>query len=212
VGKTYQFKSLAGISGWLKIFLVLSFLAHLALLVLSLLAIDSVYRQIEKFTGDFLAYRVFFWFQLATALNGLILIGCAISYFTWLYRANSNVHAAGAQAVRSPAWAIGGYFVPVANIGLGMESVREIWKASKSPENWETLTTTRLVSVWWACWLFGNAALTFVGFNHPETLAALSAQAITRAISYALILGAIAAMVAIVSDVSKFQMRISPAS
>lgn len=203
--KTYQFKSLTEISKLLMIFLSLAFLSHFALLIFSLETLDWGMSKFVDAVFPFVTTRMI---SVTLILNGFILIACAITYFIWLYRANSNVHAAGAEGVRSPGWAVGGYFIPAANIALGIDAMREIWKASKSPEGWKNLKTTRLVPIWWGCWLFGNAALLFADSDRAGNLTVLAFRSNARLISYALLLVAIATLVAIVSGISKFQARL----
>jgi hypothetical protein len=80
-----------------------------------------------------------------------VLLGAA-SFMVWLYRAYANIQAVpGNQLPWSRRWAIGGWFVPLANLYLGPRVVVEV--ASNSVPADDPITKDRLVKlarVWWA--------------------------------------------------------------
>lgn len=80
----------------------------------------------------------------------------AILFLRWTYRANDTVHRLGAQGLGpSPGWAVGWYFVPVACLGMPFQAMRETWKASIDPQDWEIVRASPMLGWWWLCWLLG---------------------------------------------------------
>ena len=85
-------------------------------------------------------------------------VGCAIVFLFWLYRASSNARALGARDMMvSPGWAVGWYFVPLANLGMPYVTVRDLWKASAKPRDWQIESAPATIAVWWGCWIVANA-------------------------------------------------------
>jgi len=44
---------------------------------------------------------------------------------------------------------VGWYFVPVANLWKPYQAMKEIWKASSDPENWQDRPVSPLLPWWW---------------------------------------------------------------
>lgn len=93
-----------------------------------------------------------------------LFLATAIVFLIWLYRAKANARALGAgDMMVSPGWAVGWYFVPLANLVMPFATMRELWQASARPRDWQLAPGSPMIPVWWACWLgssiTGNAAL-----------------------------------------------------
>lgn len=86
-------------------------------------------------------------------------VGCAIVFLIWIYRASSNARAIGARDMMvSPAWAVGWYFVPLANLAMPYVAMRDLWKASAKPRDWQIETAPATIAFWWGCWIVANAS------------------------------------------------------
>jgi hypothetical protein len=86
-----------------------------------------------------------------------VYLATAICFARWLYRANVNARALGAQGMTfTPGWTVGWFFVPVANLWKPFQAVRQIWQASRNPLNWVNEPAPALLNVWWTLWLAGN--------------------------------------------------------
>jgi len=84
-----------------------------------------------------------------------------ITFLKWTYRANSNCHGFGAQGMRfSPGWSIGCYFIPILNIYRPYQAMKEIWRVSKNPRNWQKERGSALLGWWFGLWLIS----VFVGW------------------------------------------------
>lgn len=79
----------------------------------------------------------------AYALSGILILA-------WIYRANANASGLGAAGMQfTPAWAVGWYFVPVANLVKPFDAMREIWRASAHPPAWWRYPAPSLLGWWW---------------------------------------------------------------
>lgn len=99
------------------------------------------------------------------ALFGLVqialFIATALAVLRWLYVANGNARSLGADDLTgSPAWAVGWFFVPLANLVMPYVMVRDMWKASVNPRDWQAESSPGLVILWWGCWLVSQIAST----------------------------------------------------
>ncbi len=89
-------------------------------------------------------------------LQVLVLVATCIPFCMWVHRANRNAHALGAKGMQfTPGWAVGWYFIPIANLWKPYQAMKEIWQASHNPRTWGT-EPAGLVSNWWTLWLLTN--------------------------------------------------------
>ena len=80
-----------------------------------------------------------------------------ITFLIWIYRANLNCHGFGAQGMKfSPGWSIGCYFIPILHLYRPYQAMKEIWKISSNPANWQNEPGSRLLGLWWALWLISS--------------------------------------------------------
>jgi len=104
-------------------------------------------------------------------LDLLFLIPTAIAWCMWQNRAQWNLRALGVSNLRySPAWVVGWWFVPFANIVMPFLTMRELWLGSQ-PEagavDWRMATTTPLLGLWWGAWLLYRYVLQGIAVNIP---------------------------------------------
>ena len=95
--------------------------------------------------------------QFMNILYLITFIITGITFLKWIHRANLNCHGFGAQGMEfTPSWSIGYYFIPILNLYKPYEAMKEIWKVSTNPTNWQNETGSSLVGWWWALWLISN--------------------------------------------------------
>lgn len=101
--------------------------------------------------GDFA--QLFGWAQVLTALGSLIL------FLVWFHRANANVRAMGADGLMgSPGLSVAWFFIPIAFLFMPFVVMRDTWKASESPRDWQGQPTNPLLGFWWAAMLATHLA------------------------------------------------------
>ena len=89
----------------------------------------------------------------------VVLVGGAVLFLVWLFRANANARALGADDMMvSPGWAVGWWFVPLANLVMPFVAMRELWKASAAPRDWQMERASASIPFWWGCWILSNLA------------------------------------------------------
>jgi len=81
----------------------------------------------------------------------------AVAFLTWIHRANRNARGFGAEHLRfTPGWAVGWYFVPFMNLVRPYQAMKEIWQASRNPEDWSTQAIPPILGWWWALFLISG--------------------------------------------------------
>lgn len=91
-----------------------------------------------------------------------LLVVTAVLFISWFHRAHHNALILGRDSVtRSPAWAVGGWFVPFAFLRIPYKTAKEIWAASllRGPDGAHRSVSTAPVTTWWLVWitaLFAN--------------------------------------------------------
>lgn len=95
------------------------------------------------------------------AYSNAIAIGCTsvillafILNGVWIYRASSNASQIVPHFDRiRPGWAVGWYFVPIANLWKPFSAMRQIWVSSHDPQRGFDGTSPEFFTLWWAGWL-----------------------------------------------------------
>jgi hypothetical protein len=121
------------------------------------------------------------------ARQGLIGLGSlclylvlAVLFCVWIYRANRNARALGAEGMRfSPGWCVGWFFIPFMNLFKPCQAVQEIWKASNpqaDAHSWAAAPGSALVGAWWGCWIIAGilGQFSFRLSTGAETLEAMT--------------------------------------
>ena len=95
--------------------------------------------------------------QLIGIIQFSLFIITSIVFLRWIYFSNSNSRSLGASGMQfTPGWTIGYYFVPYLNLYKPYIAMKEIWKTSKDPKNWEMVKTPSLFPQWWTLWLISE--------------------------------------------------------
>ena len=89
--------------------------------------------------------------------SALVYLLTAVAFATWKVTAYRLVPALGGEpAERTPGWAAGGYFIPIGNLWIPCQIMREIWDAGDphavDVDPWATRPAA-LLGVWWGLWI-----------------------------------------------------------
>lgn len=88
------------------------------------------------------------------AVLGWAQIGVSLA---WMYRASENVTRFGMRDRRwGPGWALGAWFIPLANLVLPLFALNEIWRGSEpqaTPQDWTARPASALVGWMWGFWV-----------------------------------------------------------
>jgi hypothetical protein len=92
--------------------------------------------------------------QIISIVDLLLYIITIIIFARWIYRANHNVRALGAQNMRfTPGWAVGYFFVPVFFLWRPYQAMQDLWRASKNPATWHDILPSSVLGLWWTLWI-----------------------------------------------------------
>lgn len=94
-------------------------------------------------------------------LQILAIVVTAASFITWLFLARRNLRTWRIDGLGwGPGWAIGGWFIPLANLFIPPQVVRTVARGSAIPPNQSYAPEggSGLVWVWWICWIGANFA------------------------------------------------------
>jgi Domain of unknown function (DUF4328) len=93
--------------------------------------------------------------ELASGIAQLsVYIVAALVSLRWLYLANANARALGAtDLMGSPGLAIAWFFIPIANLFMPYLTLRDTWRASAEPGDWQAARAPLAILLWWICWL-----------------------------------------------------------
>jgi hypothetical protein len=106
---------------------------------------------------------------------GLLLI-TAFVFCLWVVDAQRNVRDLGAEHLTfTPGWAVGWFFVPIANLWKPYQMMRELWQASARPDNWPAVDVPPLLGAWWGAWIGSRLLGTLINASSGalDTLPAL---------------------------------------
>jgi hypothetical protein len=92
--------------------------------------------------------------QPVDGLRFLVALAAVVVFLWWLYRANHNLRAFSGRTLEfTPGWAVGWFFVPVANLIQPYRVVRELWLVSHQRP---ARKGAEIVGWWWAAFLVGD--------------------------------------------------------
>lgn len=167
------------ISTWLVVSLLALAVLNL-LTVPALLHLLSVLRAAERAgtTEDGSARSSA---DLASTAVLVLFVAVAVFAIAWLLRARRNVDAYGGTHQHYGAgWAVGGWFVPVANLWIPVRVVRDVVRGSVLDSPGDERRDTAVVAAWWAA-LVASTVLDLVSVRRPETHGGLALNAAGRA-------------------------------
>lgn len=97
-------------------------------------------------------------------LNLLVFLSSIIAILLWIHRAHANLRTIGLRDLNySPGWAVGSFFVPIANLFIPFRAMRELCNRSYGEEAQFAAVTVPDVNSWWTCFLVSNLIALFLG-------------------------------------------------
>jgi len=198
-----DYRDPAGLTQTLKVLLIISLLIDFIASASGVMEI-SLLRSLQNgsFIGDFNAAaesndtRQ----QAIAVIQFLLFVGTGIVFLTWIFRANRNARALGAEGMRfTPGWSVGWYFVPIMSLWRPFQVMREIWQASAQPGNWQGVQTPPLLGWWWAMYLISQI-LAQIAYRMSENIESMDDAMLTSIVTLS------ANLTAMVLDVLAFQL------
>jgi hypothetical protein len=93
----------------------------------------------------------------------LVALLSALVVSLWIYRAHANLRTIGLDELHySPGWAVGSFFVPLANLMVPFRAMRELYNRSFGEEAHFASTSVGDVTSWWSSFLVGALIQAFL--------------------------------------------------
>jgi hypothetical protein len=107
---------------------------------------------------------------VATAIVFSLLVGLAtvVLWLIWQFRVAKNAEVLGKREGLGPGWAIGGWFIPLANIVLGPMQLLQSAQWSDPDAPGREGRTPPLVIVWWVLFVVTGFGRLRVGFGSND--------------------------------------------
>lgn len=158
----YVFKDSGGLTTVLLGLIALGILTSVVSVFSNVMQLEFV-QQAES--GALQGASLTAWATANDERQGLVAIpyvvaifGSIIVFCFWIPRMARNARALGATGMKiSPRWAVGWFFIPIANLVMPYKAMKEIWKASNDPAAWESVKRGAVLPWWWAMFLISGA-------------------------------------------------------
>ena len=156
-------------------------------------------------------------FDGVSGATGVATIGALVALLLWLHRTVRNAPALGAGTPpTSPGWAVGWWFVPVANLWQPYAILRDLWGRMVGPGHKHAW----IVGAWWASWVVAVVSLRVVGAGIASTTNEESLQSLLYWAGAAYALAALAAFAGVLmvremqrgADSKALALRFDPAT
>ncbi|MCX4694949.1 DUF4328 domain-containing protein [Streptomyces sp. NBC_01408] len=111
---------------------------------------------------------------LAGILQVLALLSIAAVFIVWFYRVRCNAEIFRRDGFsQSRGWAIGGWFIPFANLVMPYRTAKQIWAASTQlgPDGASRQVSTAPLTAWWLVWVLSQVVSQVFGrvYMNAET-------------------------------------------
>lgn len=94
---------------------------------------------------------------LIAGLSLLAFLPTMVIFLMWIHRMCRNCHGFGASGMEfTPGWAVGWYFIPIANLVKPYSAMKEIWQVSSDPAQWPRTPASSLLGFWWGAWVLAS--------------------------------------------------------
>lgn len=133
----------------------------LFLLIATFLVVMAGYFTYNEFATG---YSIFLVTQPGFA--GWLFVGFVLTaapLALWVWRAHANLRDDGLDGLtHSPAWASISLFVPIANLIVPFQAMRELWNRSHGEEAHFAGQSVEPVASWWTCYISGMLVHSFL--------------------------------------------------
>ena len=122
----------------------------------------------------------------------LAILACVFLVGRWIYVSSANAHVFSDAMAISPGWAVGWFFVPLANLVMPYQAMRETWRESHEAAGSLDEMDMPIVGWWWGLWLatnfLGNLSAMFGGGTAEPLESAVYVDLVASAANVALCL------------------------
>lgn len=99
--------------------------------------------------------------MLIGLLQVVVYIVCAVFFIQWFRRAYYNLHMVFSDLSNGEGWAAGAWFVPIANLYLPYQIMKELYRKTDlalkhNMTGYTSAIDVAIVGWWWALWIINN--------------------------------------------------------
>lgn len=163
----------------------------------------GVFDLVSLSDGQLAAYMA------AASLQTIVLIVSIIFVAMWIHRAHANLREAGYSDLEfTPGWAVGWYFIPLANLIKPFHAMRELWTTSMREHDQFGAEAPSEVKSWWGLWIVGNI-LSNVGLRLTSYEAAdsIAIGSLLGAFSSLLLIGSAWLLIKLIKSITQAQQN-----
>jgi hypothetical protein len=128
--------------------------------VLAIVCLWSCWLQLELLSRVFTPEEGAANDQRMAMVAGAEVLLKLITFFVfgrWIVLAHRNLDALGAQYLEfRPGWAVGWFFIPIANLWKPYQAMRSLWRSSHSVHRPDIQDNTWVLPTWWTLWLVSS--------------------------------------------------------
>jgi hypothetical protein len=94
----------------------------------------------------------------------ILMLATGVCFIVWMWRAAKDNEALGRRGARfGPGWAIGSWFIPLANFVIPVMMMQGLWRGSDPAigrdDEWKYAQGSGLVGLWWTFWVLQSIRL-----------------------------------------------------
>lgn len=151
-------RSLKGLGRW-AVFGLFAYMVSEFALVLTSLFLVWLYLPSTIVPFSQAQLEIVDYFIIAAGLIQMALFWfCVVLIARFTFRAMKNLYTVGSKFPEmSPGWAVGWYFIPIANLWQPAKGMSQIYNGTFHAVSEATPGESR-IAIWWTCWLVTNFA------------------------------------------------------
>jgi hypothetical protein len=148
----------------------------------------------------------------AGAILAVLGVVTAVVFIIWMWRVAKNNEALGRLNPRfGPGWAIGGWFIPFANLVIPVLMMQDLWRGSdpsvpRGDMNWRSARGSGLIGWWWGFWIV-SVVRVFAGTEGSDSKHSLSDVKRSNQIGLVALVGHVVAAVLAIRLVRRLTAR-----
>lgn len=116
-----------------------------------------------QFVAPIRSEAVFATLGFAALATMACVLASVVAVSVWIYLAHDNLRAMGlAELKYAPGWAVGSFFVPIVNLFVPFQAMRDLYNRSMGEEAHLAHESAPDVTSWWTCYIVGSAIQLFL--------------------------------------------------
>ncbi len=151
--KQYIYQDATKLTNWVTLWLWICVVCAIALTIGQIFELKAVLAGHPlDFDADDPSNEVII-ISLVNIIVAVVFITAAINFCRWVYRIVSNIRTFPTDNTLTPGLTVLWYFIPGVNLFVPYLDMRNMWRVSQNPSNWQKEPPPNLVRAWWLTWI-----------------------------------------------------------